>query len=403
MKSRAIIHLDMDAFYASVEVLDHPELAGLPVIVGGSSERGVVSAASYEARTYGVHSALAIVVARRLCPHGIFRPVRMERYQEVSRQVMAIFGEYTPLVEQVSVDEAFLDVSGCTRLLGDAESIATAIRKRVRQEIGLTVSAGIATSKLVAKIASDQNKPDGLTLVPQGQEAAFLVPLAIKRLWGVGKKTIPSLNLLGVYTIGDLCRFDLEFLERKFGKQGRHMYFCARGLDLREVETTGTVKSIGNEETFAEDLIDLARIKKELLCLTTKVGERLRDQNLKGQTVTLKIKYHDFSTVSRSITLEQATNDSRQLYTTILSLLPKTQAGVMPVRLAGLSVSKLTDRQASCQLGLFQQAEKQSRAQLTEAMDAINRRYGSLTIKPALLASVDGRTSEGIKGKKKGK
>jgi DNA polymerase-4 len=181
------------------------------------------------------------------------------------------------------------------------------------------------------------------------------------------------------------------------------MYFCARGLDLREVETTGTVKSIGNEETFAEDLIDLARIKKELLCLTTKVGERLRDQNLKGQTVTLKIKYHDFSTVSRSITLEQATNDSRQLYTTILSLLPKTQAGVMPVRLAGLSVSKLTDRQASCQLGLFQQAEKQSRAQLTEAMDAINRRYGSLTIKPALLASVDGRTSEGIKGKKKGK
>ncbi|MBU0682065.1 MAG: DNA polymerase IV [Proteobacteria bacterium] len=403
MKPRAIIHLDMDAFYASVEVLDHPELAGLPVIVGGSSERGVVSAASYEARTYGVHSALAIVVARRLCPHGIFRPVRMERYQEVSQQVMAIFGDYTPQVEQVSVDEAFLDVSGCTRLLGDAEAIATTIRKRVRQEIGLTVSAGIATSKLVAKIASDQDKPDGLTLVPQGQEAAFLAPLAIKRLWGVGKKTIPSLNLLGVYTIGDLCRFDLDFLERKFGKQGRHMYFCARGLDLREVETTETVKSIGNEETFAEDLIDLARIKKELLSLTTKVGERLRDQNLKGQTVTLKIKYHDFSTVSRSVTLEQATNDSRQLYTTILALLPKTQAGVMPVRLAGLSVSKLTARQAPCQLGLFEQAGKQSRAQLTEALDAINRRYGSLTIKPALLVDGDDKLSEGKKGKKKGK
>lgn len=395
MTTRAIIHLDMDAFYASVEVLDNPELAGRPVIVGGSSERGVVSAASYEARAFGVHSALSIVVARRLCPQGVFVPGRMGRYQEVSQQVMAIFRDYTPLVEQVSVDEAFLDVSGCARLLGDAEQIAIAIRQRVREEIGLTVSAGIAASKLVAKVASDQNKPDGLTIVPAGQEAAFLGPLGIKRLWGVGKKTISSLNLLGVKTIGDLWRFELDFLEKKFGKQGRHMYFCARGIDQREVETVDSVKSIGNEETFEQDLVDLELIKKGLLYLTTKVGERLRDHNIKGHTVTLKIKYHDFVTVSRATTLARPTNDSRLLYKTILSLLPKTQAGVKPVRLAGLTVGKLTSEDGPLQLGLFNQGEDRGREQLTRAMDIINRRYGSLTIKPALL------TEEGGKAEKK--
>ncbi len=394
MTARAIIHLDMDAFYASVEVLDNPELAGLPVIVGGSSERGVVSAASYEARAFGVHSALSVVVARRRCPQGIFRPVRMARYQEVSRQVMAIFSDFTPLVEQISVDEAFLDVSGCNRLLGDAQAIATAIRQRVKDEIGLTVSAGIAASKLVAKVASDQNKPDGLTIVAPGEEKAFLAPLEIKRLWGVGKKTIPSLHLLGVKTIGDLCRFDLEFLEKKFGKQGRHMYFCSRGIDVRQVETEETVKSIGNEETFEDDLVDLERIKRELLYLTTKVGERLRAQELKGRSVTLKIKYHDFSTVSRSATLARASNDSRLLYQTILSLLPKTQAGVKPVRLAGLTVGKLTDDEGPSQLGLFCRAEDDSREQLVQAMDTINRRYGSLTIKPALLAGEGGASGK---------
>ena len=385
MTARAIIHLDMDAFYASVEVLDFPELAGKPVIVGGSSDRGVVSAASYEARAYGVHSALPVVMARRRCPQGVFRPVRMARYQEVSQQVMAIFSDFTPLVEQISVDEAFLDVSGCARLLGDAQAIATTIRQRVKDEIGLTVSAGIASSKLVAKIASDQNKPDGLTIVPPGKEVEFLAPLEIKRLWGVGKKTIPSLTMLGVKTIGDLCRFDLDFLEKKFGKQGRHMYYCARGMDLREVETTETVKSIGNEETFEEDVISLERIKKELLFLTTKVGERLRAKQVKGRSITLKIKYHDFTTVSRSMTLESPTSDSRRIYEILLELLPKTQAGVKRVRLAGLAVGKLSEGDAPCQPSLFGRAEEENRDQLTQAMDAINRRYGSLTIKPALL------------------
>ena len=384
--ARTIIHLDMDAFYASVEVLDFPELAGQAVIVGGQSDRGVVSAASYEARACGVHSAMPVVMARKLCPHGIFQAGRMARYQEVSRQVMTIFADYTPLLEQISVDEAFLDVSGCERLLGGAVKIAKTIRQRVRKEIGLTVSAGIASSKLVAKIASDQHKPDGLTVVPTGQEAAFLAPLPIKRLWGVGKKTVPSLELLGVQTIGDLCRFSLEFLEKKFGKQGRHMYFCARGIDRREVETVVQEKSLGNEETFSHDLLDVDIIKKELLRLCTKVGERLRRHGYRGTTITLKVKYHDFQQISRSLTLAQPTNDSKTLYQTICSLLVKTEVGSRPVRLAGLSVGKLEESSRPSQLNLFDNEKKKQRQQLTSAMDQINQRYGSLTIKPGWLA-----------------
>ncbi len=383
--NRHIIHLDMDAFYASVEVLDFPELAGLPVIVGGSSDRGVVSAASYEARKHGVHSALSVVVARRRCPQGIFRPVRMARYQEISQMIMDIFRDYTPLVEQISVDEAFLDVTGCDRLLGSPVEIAASIRKRVKDEIGLTVSAGVASSKLVAKIASDQNKPDGLTVVPRGKEAEFLAPLPIKRLWGIGKKTIPTLTLLGVHTIGDLTSFSLDFLEKKFGKQGRHMYFCTRGIDRRDVEVIQQTKSIGNEETFSRDLTDLAVIKKKLLFLAMKVGERIRRHGYMGYTISLKVKYHDFITVSRATTLPTPTNDSQQLYRTILTLLPKTKAGVKAVRLVGLTVGKLVEDSEPVQLGLFDNNEKEERKELTKAMDTINKRYGSETIKPALL------------------
>ncbi|MCD6389469.1 MAG: DNA polymerase IV [Desulfobulbaceae bacterium] len=383
--NRHIIHLDMDAFYASVEVLDFPELTGLPVIVGGSSDRGVVSAASYEARKYGVHSALSVVVARRRCPQGIFRPVRMARYQEVSQMIMAIFRDYTPLVEQISVDEAFLDVTGCARLFGSPVDIADTIRKRVKNEIGLTVSAGVACSRLVAKIASDQNKPDGLTVVPQGKEADFLAPLPIKRLWGIGKKTIPTLTLLCVHTIGDLTRFSLDFLEKKFGKQGRHMYFCARGIDRRDIEVIQRTKSIGNEETFSSDLTDLDTIKKKLLYLAMKVGERIRRHGYMGYTISLKVKYYDFTAVSRAITLSEPTNDSRKLYTTALTLLPKTKAGVKAVRLVGLTVGKIVPNSQPTQLGLFDNSEKNNRRELTRAMDTINERYGSLTIKPARL------------------
>ncbi len=376
--------MDMDAFYASVEVLDYPELAGKPVIVGGRSDRSVVCAASYEARRYGVHSALAIVVARRRCPMGIFRPVRMARYQEVSCRIMDIFREYTPQVEQISVDEAFLDVSGCGRLFGSAVKIAEIIRKRVKDEIGLTVSAGVAATKLVAKIASDQQKPDGLTVVPPGKEAEFLAPLPIQRLWGVGRKTLPALDLLGVKTIGDLTRFPLDFLERKFGKQGRHMYYCGMGVDDRDVESVQFAKSIGNEETFDSDMTDLEAIKKELLHLATKVGERLRRKRVLGRTITLKVKYLDFKVVSRSVTLPQVTDDSRQLYRVAVGLLVKTLAGEKPVRLVGVSVSGLEGESSPRQLNLFCGHNK-TRKDLNNAIDAINSRYGAQVIKPALL------------------
>lgn len=376
----------MDAFYASVEVLDFPELRGLPVVVGGLSERGVVSAASYAARRFGVHSAMSAVMARRRCPDCVFRPVRMARYLEVSAQVMAIFNDFTPLVEQISVDEAFLDVGGCERLLGDAEFIAGAIRARVRREIGLTVSAGIASCMLVAKIASDENKPDGMTVVPHGLEARFLAPLPIRRLWGVGKKTIPALDLMGVKTIGDLSRFSLEILERKFGKQGRHMYHCARGIDLRSVEPVSSMKSIGNEETFQRDLLDKREIVKELLFLTTKVAERLRRKGVVGKTITLKVKYHDFSSVTRSITLKQPTNDSKMIHRLILELIPKTLIGVKPVRLAGLSVSNIVSAASPRQLSLFtSKSDTDDQRQLLRAIDAINGKYGSFTVKPGPL------------------
>lgn len=391
--TRDIIHLDMDAFYASVEVLDNPELQGLPVIVGGSSDRGVVAASSYEARACGVHSALSIVVARRLCPQGIFLPVRMARYVEVSEQVMDIFRQYTPRVEQISVDEAFLDVTGCRSLFGSAVDIAGMIRRRVREEIGLTVSAGVAGCKLVAKIASDLNKPDGLTVVPHGQEAEFLAPLPIKRLWGVGKKTLPALNLLCVRTIGDLTRFSLDFLEKKFGKQGRHMYFCARGIDHREVEPVQASKSIGNEETFDRDVTDLQEIRRELLRLATRVGERLRRHHCTGRTVTLKVKYHDFISVSRSMTMTRPTNDSHELYQAAISLLPKTLAGAKPVRLVGISVDQLREDSLPRQLDLF--AGKQTgRKELNRAIDQINDRFGPLTIKPAVLAGEPPESSD---------
>jgi DNA polymerase-4 len=382
--TREIIHLDMDAFYASVEVLDNPALQGLPVIVGGSSDRGVVSAASYEARAFGVHSAQAIAIARRLCPQGIFLPVRMSRYAEISEQVMDIFRQYTPRVEQISVDEAFLDVTGCKGLFGSAVDIAGMIRRRVWEEIGLTVSAGVAGCKLVAKIASDLNKPDGLTVVPHGLEAEFLAPLPIKRLWGVGKKTLPTLNLLGVRTINDLTRFPLDFLEKKFGKQGRHMYFCARGIDERQVECSHGTKSIGNEETFDRDVTDPRQIRKELLRLATRVGERLRRHHFTGRAVTLKVKYHDFITVSRSLTMARPTNDSHELYQAVLSLLPKTMAGAKPVRLVGIAVDQLREDSLPRQLDLF--AGKQTgRKELNRAIDQINNRFGPLTIKPAAL------------------
>lgn len=385
-KYRTIIHVDMDAFYASVEILDNPELKGKPVVVGGTSDRSVVSAASYKAREYGIHSAMATVKARKLCPDAIFMPVRMKRYREVSNKIMAIFHRFTPLVEPISLDEAFLDVTSSTNLFGKGPDIAKQIRKMITEETGLTASAGVASSKLVAKIASDLQKPNGLTIVEAGQEKDFLAELPIKKLWGAGKKTIHSLTQFDIETIGELAALPEKILVAKFGKHGRHLYLAANGIDDRPVIPTREAKSIGHEETFSEDITDLAVIKQELLELATRVGERLRRHGRLGKTITVKIKFHDFSACSRSTTLADPTNDTRKIFQQGSILLEKTQAGSKPVRLAGISVSNLSEPVSTYQQNLFDNAQQhQKNQELNKAVDKINRMFGEKTINPATL------------------
>ncbi|MDR2353912.1 MAG: DNA polymerase IV, partial [Deltaproteobacteria bacterium] len=298
-----IIHLDLDSFFASVEVLDNPKLKGQPVIVGGLGPRGVVSTASYEARAFGVHSALPMSQARKLCPQGVFLWGRMERYQELSQQVMEIFHRYTPLVEPLSLDEAFLDVTGSISLFGLAPEIAKRIKNEVFQECGLTISAGVATQKHLAKIASGMNKPDALTVVPQGQELEFLWPLDLKELWGVGKVTLVKLREMGLKTIGDLAKLPEGTLVSKFGESGRNLWLLANGKDEREVETVREAKSIGAEETYDRNIMGSEVVFRELLALSFKVSERLRKHSFRGYTLTVKFRDPKFKTNTRSRTV----------------------------------------------------------------------------------------------------
>lgn len=382
---RHIIHLDMDAFYASVEVLDRPALRGKPVIVGGPIHRGVVSAASYEARKFGVHSGQPMATAVRLCPHGVILPVRMKRYKEVSDQIFEIFHRYTPLVEPLSLDEAFLDVTDSLKLFGPAESIALRIKKEVLHEVGLTVSAGVGPSKLVAKIASDLNKPDGLTVVPQGKVREFLDPLPIEKLWGVGRVTQKDLSLLKVRTIGDLSRLPKDLLRRRFGLQGLQLYFLSRGMDDREVQPERAVKSLGREETFPQDITDKNRAFKALLDLSQRVARRLRRHGKMGRTVTLKVTYDDFTPITRSLTLKLPTDDNRKIYQATRELLEKTEAGKRPIRLLGLYLSQLVTP-GEGQLSLFDFPSEEEKAhRLYQAVDRIQERYGEGAIRPGTL------------------
>jgi len=384
--SKAIIHLDMDAFYAAIEVLDNPSLKGKPVIVGGSQKRGVGSSASYEARRFGVHSAQPVATAMRLCPKGIFLPVRMSRYKEVSEQVFEIFYQFTPLVEPLSIDEAFLDVTGSVRLFGSPEEIARMIKEAVVEEIGITVSAGVAPSKFMAKIASDLQKPDGLTVVPEEKVKAFLEPLPIDKLWGVGKVTQEALTLLGVRTIGDLSHLSLEVLESNFGKHGTHLHLLSQGVDDRDVEVSQEVKSIGREETFADDLLDMETVRRELLFLATRVSRRLRRHWIAGKTVTLKVKYHDFVQVTRSEIFPEVTDDGGEIFRRCCGLLDRTEVGRRPVRLLGISVSHLCARGEKRQLSLFQTGvTAPRRMKLNLALDRISEKFGEDGILPGTL------------------
>ncbi|MGD8261841.1 MAG: DNA polymerase IV [Desulfobacterales bacterium] len=381
-----IIHLDMDAFYPSVEVLDNPELGGKPVIVGGSKERGVVSSASYEARKFGVHSAQPMATAMQLCPNGIVLPVRMARYKEVSEQVFEIFHLFTPLVEPLSIDEAFLDVSGSTRLFGSPIEIAKNIKQKVTEKTGLTISAGVAPSKFVAKVASDMEKPDGLTVVSTDKVREFLDPLPIKKMWGVGKVTQKALSRLNIHTFKNLRQVPVEVLEKKFGKHGIHMHQLSMGIDERDVVTFHDVKSIGHEDTYSKDILDLKPAKRELLSLANRVARRMRRKGLEGKTITLKVKYNDFVQITRSVTLHNYTNDSADIYSNICSLLEKTAVGKRPVRLLGISLSNLADTGSGRQLSLFNLNESnKKREELNKTADSIFEKFGNKGIRPGSL------------------
>ncbi len=385
-QSKHIIHLDMDAFYPSVEVLDNPALKGKPVMVGGSKERGVVSSASYEARKFGIHSAQPIAKAKRLCPGGIFLPVRMSRYQEISNQIFEIYLRFTPLVEPLSIDEAFLDVTGSIRLFGQSENIAKKIKQIILIKTGLTVSAGVAPSKFVAKIASDIDKPDGLTVVPPNGVRDFLDPLPIKKMWGVGKVTQLALSRLNIHTFKDLRKTPVKVLEKKFGKHGVKIHLLAMGVDERDVVPEHDVKSIGHEQTFLQDIISLDAAQKELLALADKVARRMRHKSLTGKTVTLKVKYFDFVQITRSTTLPKSINDGLEIYSAACRLLEKTEVTKKPIRLLGISLSQLSFLGIGTQLSLFDQDQSfQKRQRLNTVLDSLYERFGDESVIPGTL------------------
>jgi DNA polymerase IV len=381
MAPRTILHGDLDAFYASVEQLDDPSLRGRPVIVGGRpGDRGVVSAASYEARAFGVFSAMPLRTAARRCPEGVFVPGRPDRYRELSDQVMSIFADYTPLVEPISLDEAFLDVTASTIAFGDGETIGRTIKQRVLDEVGLVLSVGVATNKLCAKVASDLRKPDALVVVPPGQEAAFLAPLPIRRLWGVGPRAQAALADYGVVTIGQLAAAAPGTLQRRFGRFGDDLSARARGIDRGRVVVSHTAKSIGHEHTFDTDSADVGRLEATLLDLAESVGSRLRRHDLAAGSVQLKLRYEGFETLTRQAPLPRQSREARLLYDVTLALLRRTLVAGRGVRLIGLTAINLSDAQ---QLTLFDAPDRTDR--VTKSIDAVRGRFGERAITRARL------------------
>jgi DNA polymerase IV len=387
--ARAIAHVDMDAFYAAIEQRDRPELRGRPVIVGASpGGRGVVSAASYEARPFGVRSAMPISRAARLCPHAAFLPVDMAKYQRVSVQVMAILAEFSPLVEPLSVDEAFVDLTGTETLFGSPLDAVRTIKRRILSETALTASAGLAPNKFVAKVASELEKPDGLVVVAPGDEERFLGGLPVERLWGVGRVMAKTLHELGFATIGQLQRVPRAVLARKFGKHGEALYDLARGRDERPVEPFGVPKSIGAEETFGIDCTDPGRLKTTLRAHAERVAAELRDSGFAAGRVTVKLRLAPFETHTRSATGEP-TQDGLELYRRALALLERDPV-TRPVRLIGLSAARLGPAGAG-QLDLLDPAALR-RERLARVVDRLTARFGKGTVIPATLLPQRGLT-----------
>ncbi len=384
-----ILHVDLDAFYASVEQRDHPELRGLPVIVGWTQGRGVVCAASYEARPFGVHSAMPMAAARRLCPHAVFLPPRMSHYAGIARQVRDVFLSFTALVEPLSLDEAFLDVRGSLAHFGPAATLAAKLKQAVRDATGLTASVGVAVNKFLAKLASDLGKPDGLVVVPP-DAAGFLAPLPVGRLWGVGARGEKRLHALGVRTIGQLAALAELTLVGHFGEAGRQLWRLAHGLDDRAVVPDREAKSLGSETTFATDVDDPEALRARLLELVEGLAARLRQHQLRARTVEVKVRSADFRTRTRAQTLGDATDLTDVLWGAARLLLERSLTrDMLPVRLLGVAASNLT-REALVQGDLFEQDHLRRRAALDRAVDAIRGRLGSDAIKRGSLLGGDG-------------
>ncbi len=381
-----ILHLDMDAFFASVEQRDRPELRGKCVIVGGSSQRGVVTTASYEARRYGVRSAMPMFEARRRCPHGIVVPGRMHRYKEISRRVMARLKAFTPLVEKVSIDEAYMDISGCARLHGLPAKMGIAIKKAVLEEVELTCSVGIAPVRFLSKIASDIQKPDGLTIITPEQVMPFIDRLPIQKVPGVGPKTLKRLNRMGIETLGQVRLHRPEALDRHMGKFGARLMALAHGQDDTPVNPSSQAKSFSSEATLARDLVDRDQLQKQLLHHAEDVGRQLRRHGAKARTVTLKIKYHDFRLVTRSATLAEPFHSSEVLYSQACRLL-KDELLHQKIRLIGVGASNLVASRTPAQLDLFTKSSSPASDwdSVDQALDAINVRFGRDTINRANL------------------
>ncbi len=385
----------MDAFYASVELLRHPELRGQPVVVGGSAERGVVAAASYEARSFGIHSAMPSVRAKRLCPHAVFLSGDHAHYAEVSGRLMEILRSYTPLVEPLSLDEAFLDVDGARRVYGEPPRIARLIRRQIYEQEGLTCSVGVASIKFLAKLATDQAKPkaspagpvfgSGISVVAPGGELEYLHPLPVRSLWGVGPKTLAKLERLGVLTIGDLARLPQATVISALGEgQGRHLWLLANAIDEREVEPDQAPKSISHEETFATDRHDRAGLDVELVRMADAVSSRLRRHQLAGRTVQLKVRFHDFHTITRSVSAREPVDTGPAILRAARQLFDQIDPAP-GVRLLGVGVSGLVDG-AVRQLSLDDLME-QDWTQATSTIDDIRSRFGEAAIGPASLAA----------------
>jgi DNA polymerase-4 len=396
-----ILHIDMDAFFASVEQRDNPELRGKCVIVGGTSNRGVVCAASYEARRFGVHSAMPVFQARKHCPHGVFIPPRFSRYKEISRKIMSIFMEFTPLVEAVSIDEAYLDVTGCERLHGGAEEIAKKIKIKIRESVHLSCSVGVAPNKFIAKIASDLKKPDGLVTVSPEQVRDFVESLPVGKVPGVGAVTGERLDALGIRTLRDVKKYSEDALTKRLGKFGRRLAELACGIDPSPVSPSSEHKSISSEETLQVDTGDKKVLSGHLLEQSEDVAKQLRKLEIKAKTITLKIKHSDFTQATRSTTLAVPTRSSKILYREALGLLMKYPIR-KKIRLIGMGTSNLIPKGVPVQSGLFEEEEEcgDKWERVDCALDSITEKFGKSIIGRAALKREEGRRARRIEGKK---